>query len=375
MQAYIIFSLSRSKRPRVSLLYGRALPRIPKMPPRVFRCVGMVTSVPVLLFGIHLDFSTAFHLEAMLAGRRAVHAPHAPMSSRRAAGHGISAMRPMRTGRAIELQPLQALALEEAGDVSSLEEGMAVNELEHREECEYSERTYELKLGEHVHPNIACPPLQPFPAAVSLPGPAGSTGPVELLKLSDGPLFTADECNAIVKEAEQRKEWVIDGDWHKDQDFPGIDLPVEKLPKAMEFLQTAMPCRLFPFLTAALPELCADPANLRISDLFLVKYNEKLGQTSLRQHQDKGLISVNLALNAASEYEDGGTYIPALGRVAKIEQGQCLAHSSSLWHAGNPITAGTRIILVCFLVSTVAVEHKRRFVERAALLRNKGKDA
>ena len=41
------------------------------------------------------------------------------------------------------------------------------------------------------------------------------------------------------------------------QDFPGIDLPVEKLPRAMEFLQTALPCRLFPFLAEALPELCS----------------------------------------------------------------------------------------------------------------------
>ena len=41
-----------------------------------------------------------------------------------------------------------------------------------------------------------------------------------------------------------------------------------------------------------------------MADLFLVKYNEKLGQTALRQHQDKGLISVNVALNPASDFEE-----------------------------------------------------------------------
>ena len=69
---------------------------------------------------------------------------------------------------------------------------------------------------------------------------------------------------------------VIGGDWHTQ--FPGIDLPVEKLPDAMRFLQTSMPCRLFPFVAAALPQLCSDPADLRVSDLFLVKYDVKLGQ-------------------------------------------------------------------------------------------------
>jgi hypothetical protein len=53
--------------------------------------------------------------------------------------------------------------------------------------------------------------------------------------------------------------------------------------------------------------------------------------------------------------------IPSLGRVAKIEQGVALAHSSSIWHAGHPISGGTRVILVCFLVSTAHAEHMRRF--------------
>ena len=264
-------------------------------------------------------------------------------------------------------RPLQASypSTEEAADAGTLQEGMAINEWEHRADCEWSERVYALKLGEDVYPHAARPPLEPFPNPVPL---VAAGKPVDWLHMSEGPLFTAAECDAIVQEAEEREEWVIGGDWHTT--FPGIDLPVEKLPQAMEFLQTALPCRLFPFLAAALPELCVDPARLRVSDLFLVKYNEKLGQTSLPKHQDKGLISVNIALNEQSEYGEGGTFIDALNRVAKIPKGTALVHSSGLWHAGHPITTGTRYILVGFVISTDCVEHFRRFGERGAMLRN-----
>jgi len=265
---------------------------------------------------------------------------------------GLLSLRPpvRKVGHCRALQAFPST--EEAADAGTLEEGMAVNEWEHRAECEWSERKYQLKLGEHVFPHAARPPLQPFPAPVRLVAEGGEAGagagrPVDWLAMSDGALFTAEECEAMVQEAEEREEWVIGGDWHTT--FPGIDLPVEKLPRAMEFLQTALPCRLFPFLQVALPELCQDAAHLRVSDLFLVKYNEKL-QRSLPKHQDKGLISVNIALNHANEYGEGGTYIDALGRVAKIPKGTALVHSSGLWHAGHPISSGTRYILVFFSI-------------------------
>ena len=66
---------------------------------------------------------------------------------------------------------------------------------------------------------------------------------------------------------------------------------------------------------------------------YIYTYRE---QTSLRNHQDKGIISVNIALNKASDFGEGGTYLDALDRVVKIEQGVALVHSSSMWHAGEP---------------------------------------
>ena len=107
------------------------------------------------------------------------------------------------------MRPLLAFpTTEEAGDVKTLKEGMAINVWEHKEECRLSELKYKLKLGEHVHPHIERPALQPFPAALDLMGIDPPGVAVELLKASDGPLLTAQECDAIVQEAEMREEWV-----------------------------------------------------------------------------------------------------------------------------------------------------------------------
>lgn len=126
--------------------------------------------------------------------------------------------------------------------MSTLEEGMAINTWEHlgqklrvamprgarlssdlspittpAEECEASLHKYQLKLGAPVFPNVERPPLQSYPAPLDLTPADPEAAPVPLLKISDGPLFTAAECDAIVAEAEEREEWVIGGAWHKNQ--------------------------------------------------------------------------------------------------------------------------------------------------------------
>ena len=162
----------------------------------------------------------------------------APVLPRRAFGACST-----QTGRPGRPRPLRAFpTTEEAGDVSTLEEGMAINTWEHlgqklrvamprgarlssdlspittpAEECEASLHKYQLKLGAPVFPNVERPPLQSYPAPLDLTPADPEAAPVPLLKISDGPLFTAAECDAIVAEAEEREEWVIGGAWHKNQ--------------------------------------------------------------------------------------------------------------------------------------------------------------
>ena len=85
-----------------------------------------------------------------------------------------------------------------------------------------------------------------------------------------------------------------------------------------------------------------------VRDLFFVKY-DLLKQNELKLHRDGSLVSFNILLNDASEFEGGGTYFKHLDKVIGIEKGDCVIHSGKVLHAGHPITSGERYILVGFL--------------------------
>ena len=65
-------------------------------------------------------------------------------------------------------------------------------------------------------------------------------------------------------------------------------------------------------------------------------------------HHDRCDITANLALSRSDTYVGGGTTIAAIGQVVRLELGEVLLHPGSMVHGGNPITAGTRYLMVTF---------------------------
>ena len=86
-----------------------------------------------------------------------------------------------------------------------------------------------------------------------------------------------------------------------------------------------------------------------MKDLFLVKYDAS-GQRSLPEHRDSSVISFNVALSqTGDDFQGGGTRFVISDRIENINQGSMLGHESGVYHAGHPITVGTRYILVGFV--------------------------
>jgi len=54
-------------------------------------------------------------------------------------------------------------------------------------------------------------------------------------------------------------------------------------------------------------------------------------------------------LSQESEFTGGGTYFRELRKTVKLKQGQALLHPGALFHKGLDITAGTRMLAICFL--------------------------
>ena len=170
-----------------------------------------------------------------------------------------------------------------------------------------------------------------------------------LLHKTNGAVFSADECNRIVQEAE---DVAAKMDWTRNRhgNFPTTDLPLVELPQTLEFLKTALVQRIYPLLTAQFGQFLPDAAKLRVADGFIVKYDAAGGQTELKPHRDGSVLSFNIALNPASEFEGGGTWFHSLNDAVKNDQGEMVSHASALLHGGHGITQGKRYILVAFVI-------------------------
>jgi len=90
--------------------------------------------------------------------------------------------------------------------------------------------------------------------------------------------------------------------------------------------------------------------HLQVSDIFIVRYASADGdQNTLPSHTDGCKYSFNMLLSEETSFEGGGTYFDVVDRTLKPKQGEILIHRGDLRHAGMPVTAGTRYILVGFV--------------------------
>jgi hypothetical protein len=170
-----------------------------------------------------------------------------------------------------------------------------------------------------------------------------------LLHKTNGPILTADECNRIVQEAETVASKM---DWTRNRhgNFPTTDLPLVELPQTLEHLKLLLAERIYPLLQAQFGHYLPDATKLRVADGFVVKYDAAGGQTELKPHRDGSVLSFNIALNPATDFEGGGTWFASLQDAIKIDQGEMVSHASALYHGGHGITSGKRYILVAFVI-------------------------
>jgi len=170
-----------------------------------------------------------------------------------------------------------------------------------------------------------------------------------ILHRTRSPILSAQECQKIVDEAEQV---AFNIEWTKNRhgNFPTTDLPLVELPETLRFLRVALEERLYPLLRTQFGQYLPDASKLRVADGFVVKYDFEGGQTELKPHRDGSVLSFNIALNPATEFEGGGTWFSSLGDSVEIDQGHVVSHASGLLHGGHGITSGKRYILVAFII-------------------------
>jgi len=169
---------------------------------------------------------------------------------------------------------------------------------------------------------------------------------------TNGSIFTSEECSRIVMEAEEVCNSRANG-WttSRHANYPTTDIPIVELKETTELLREALHTKIYPLLREQFKDfLPAGGKTLRVVDGFVVKYDADGGQTELKPHRDGSVLSFNIALNSAHEYEGGGTWFNSLNQSVKIDQGEICSHASGILHGGHGITQGKRYILVAFVI-------------------------
>jgi hypothetical protein len=131
---------------------------------------------------------------------------------------------------------------------------------------------------------------------------------------------------------------------------PTTDLPIHEHPKLLAWFRKALRTRLGPLLATQYgPDQVGERGSrVRIFDAFFVKYSAAGGQRHLPVHRDQSTHSFTIALNGTDSYGGGGTYFCDLARAVVPQRGQVLSFHGDLVHGGDPITWGTRYIVVAF---------------------------
>mmetsp|Transcript_6370 Transcript_6370/g.9010 ORF Transcript_6370/g.9010 Transcript_6370/m.9010 type:complete len:286 (+) Transcript_6370:190-1047(+) len=171
-----------------------------------------------------------------------------------------------------------------------------------------------------------------------------------LLHKTTNPIFSEDECKRIVNEAEKvaaEMGWTTS----RHGNYPTTDIPIVELPDTLRFFRLALQERIYPLLRKQFGEfLPGGGKSLRVADGFIVKYDAEGGQTELKPHRDGSVLSFNIALNPATDFDGGGTWFASLNDAVKIDQGEVVSHASGVLHGGHGISTGKRYIMVCFVI-------------------------
>ena len=205
---------------------------------------------------------------------------------------------------------------------------------------------------------LAFPPADENEAALSrgssmldrvAPSPFGAQ---DLARVSLEPVFSLDECAAIVAEAEAESAWRRADPIASFARGAASFAPVRDLPRTSRWLDKALETTLLPQIARAFEgvDALATPSYLRVSAASVLRYNASAGQTQLGLHRDGPLVAGTVALN--DEYEGGGTFVEAADDVLRAPAGHVVLHPGTLRHAGQAITRGLRYILVFWVFST-----------------------
>ena len=181
----------------------------------------------------------------------------------------------------------------------------------------------------------------------------------DVIYVSKKPLFSAAECENVIRMAEEEGHGLPSTKSGKYQIGKAW---IKEMPGVLNWFNGALSNHLFPTLSKLFPDLLPDASKLRAHSVAILKYNASHPQTDV--HVDDALFAFTIALSHDSSFEGGGTYFEHLGKVIDMPQGHATFRPGAVRHAGSAVSSGVRYVVGGFIAVQNKVEHVRRLNER-----------
>eukprot|EP01038_Epipyxis_sp_PR26KG_P005959 gene5959-8212_t len=161
-------------------------------------------------------------------------------------------------------------------------------------------------------------------------------------------LLSTEMCSNIIETAES---YASQNGWSKGRHIDYIIRPTKDLSVSTIFSEEEMKKFMMIFQQKLFSQIAAryniNLDKLKVSDLFITKYEANTNQNGLNLHQDRSPWSFVIALN--EDFVGGGTYFADSQKIWNPRKGGAVFFSGDHYHGGLPITEGIRYILAGFI--------------------------
>ena len=204
--------------------------------------------------------------------------------------------------------------------------------------------------------------------------------------VTDTPLFSSDECQAVIQAAHTHflSHHYNNGTWTQlpSGQYQVAGFWIKDIPAVHEWFVQAVQTKLFPLLARTFPEFVVGANHtadiddvqshllLCVDNAYVFQYTPETGRRT-EIHTDSGCLSFTIALNDPTvDFTGGGTWFEGLNATIDMQQGHVTIRPGGVKHCGQAVETGVRYVIGGFCMHQDKPEVVRQLLSPPATVPN-----